>query len=142
MLIIWQDIKSRKINNWILFCFGLAGIGWQLLYEPVLGWIHISFSLALALFILVIVGVWAYLAGKQEWLDNHMGISDISMLIGIACWFSPEHFLFFYTLSAGSALVIINLLVTYKVIKDGTKVPLAALLGIIFVGDMAWHLIG
>ncbi len=140
-LIIWQDVKSRKINHWLLFLFGLCGMGWQILYEPVLGWIHISFSVALVLAVLLVIGVWAYIVGKQEWLDDRLGLSDIFMLIGIACWFSPEHLLIFYGISIALIFVSANLLVSYDVLKKGKKVPLAAFLAVFFIADLLWHLL-
>jgi prepilin peptidase CpaA len=79
----FTDLRSRRIPNWLVLPFMLAGIG-------VSGWLHgwsgIEQSLAG-------LGLGALLLGVLWWLGG-MGMGDLKLCAAIGAWIGPMQLLF------------------------------------------------
>jgi prepilin peptidase CpaA len=79
----FTDLRSRRIPNWLVFPFMLAGIG-------VSGWLHgwsgIGQSLAG-------LGLGALLLGLLCWLGG-MGMGDLKLCAAIGAWIGPMQLMF------------------------------------------------
>jgi len=79
---VYTDLRSRRIPNWLVFPFLLAGIvtygvhgGWHGLGQSLLG-----FAMGASIF-----GLFAWLGG--------MGMGDVKLLAAIGAWIGPQQLL-------------------------------------------------
>lgn len=92
------DLRSRRIPNWLVFPFWLAGMVVQ---GVLFGWHGIGHSLAGAGLAILIFGVFFLLGG--------MGAGDIKLCAAVGAWIGPAQLLIALVLTglAGGLMVVI-----------------------------------
>lgn len=94
----FTDLQSRRIPNWLVFPYWLAGIVVQgVLY----GWHGVGQSLAGAGLAILIFGIFFLLGG--------MGAGDVKLCAALGAWVGPKQILFalIFTGLAGGVIVLI-----------------------------------
>lgn len=94
----FTDLRSRRIPNWLVFPYWLAGIVVQ---GVLFGWHGIGQSLAGAGIAIGVFGLFFLLGG--------MGAGDVKLLAAAGAWIGPKQMLFalIFTALVGGVIVVI-----------------------------------
>lgn len=92
------DLRSRRIPNWLVFPFFLAGLSFSTVAR---GWSGLAYSIGGALLAALLLGLFHFLGG--------MGMGDLKLCASIGAWIGPHQLLFalaFMGLTGGTMVFV------------------------------------
>lgn len=130
IFIIYQDIKSRRINLLLTLAFTvLIAVRYYFLNTTQQLLINALFCLLYFLLSYTILRLYFFIrtGTSQKIIDSKIGWGDIILLYAIGCTIEPEKLIFFFT-----AVFVISLLLHVLILSKYKQIPLAAYLLIFY----------
>jgi hypothetical protein len=134
------DFRFREIHLFWLVVFGLAGGMARFQIWGPLFWTNWLTNILLTFFLLGVVLLFFRLRDGGKVMDVKLGWGDIVMLLALASWLHPLHFVLFYTCTV--SLLCLGFLLLWQAgkIKRDYPIPLAGFLALAFLGFSVFQL--
>lgn len=125
IFIIYQDIKSRRINLVLTLAFiGLIITRYYLISDIEQCLFNACFSLLYFLLCYMVIRIYYFMKGSSEpIIDSKIGWGDIILLFAVGCTIEPEKMVLFFTVT-----FILSILLHILFSRNSRAIPLAAYL--------------